>query len=210
MANSLLWASGNGNTTTCSFDVIVEDNEAPVVTCLNPTVFLDANGNATITIADVYGGAIDNCGVDANSVSIDVTSVDCSNLPGGGGDPLWINEFHYDNTGGDVGEFVEVAGTAGLDLSTYDIVLYNGSNGTTYNTINLSGTMPNEGGGFGAVSEAISGIQNGSPDGIALVNGSIVLEFISYEGTFSNEWSCYWYDINRCWCFRTNLITCWC
>ena len=45
--------------------------------------------------------------------------------------------------------------------------------------------MPNEGGGFGAVSEAISGIQNGSPDGIALVNGSTVLEFISYEGTFT-------------------------
>ena len=30
---------------------------------------------------------------------------------------LWINEIHYDNVGGDVGEFVEVAGAAGMDVS---------------------------------------------------------------------------------------------
>ena len=105
--NTFLVTDASGNTATCSFDVTVVDTEAPVVTCLNPTVFLDANGNASITSADVYGGAADNCGVDANSVSIDVSTFDCSNIvTGSSGDPLWINEFHYDNTGGDINEFV--------------------------------------------------------------------------------------------------------
>jgi|GEM_PF-893260 len=101
---------------------------------------------------------------------------------------IWINEFHYDNTGTDVGEFIEVAGPAGVDLTPYSLVLYNGSNGLVYNTMNLTGMIDDEGSGFGAVrfNYPTNGIQNGAPDGIALVkNGTTVLEFISYEGTFT-------------------------
>jgi hypothetical protein len=102
---------------------------------------------------------------------------------------LFINEFHYDNTGNDVGEFIEVAGTAGFDLSNCELVLYNGSGNMTYNTTALSGTIDDEGNGFGALSFAYApnGIQNGSPDGIALVCGGEVLQFISYEGTITAE-----------------------
>ncbi|KAA3636123.1 MAG: hypothetical protein DWP92_10010, partial [Armatimonadetes bacterium] len=57
------------------------------------------------------------------------------------GVPVFINEIHYDNVGTDTGEFVEVAGTAGTDLAGWTIALYNGSNGTVYNTINLSGVI---------------------------------------------------------------------
>ena len=39
----------------------------------------------------------------------------------------WINEFHYDNDGTDVGEFIEIAGPAGLNLSAYTIYTYDGS-----------------------------------------------------------------------------------
>ncbi|MTB52224.1 hypothetical protein E1J53_0014705, partial [Lewinella sp. W8] len=99
-------------------------------------------------------------------------------------DVIWINEFHYDNASGDVGEFVEVAGVAGTDLSNCMIVLYNGSNGEFYETIDLSGVIDDEEAGFGAVSFFISGIQNGGPDGIALVCEGDVVEFISYEGSF--------------------------
>ncbi len=101
---------------------------------------------------------------------------------------VFLNEFHYDNTGGDVGEFFEIAGTAGLDLTGYQFVLYNGSNGSVYNTINLTGTIDDEGSGFGAVSFALpsNGLQNGSPDGFALVDpDGNVLQFLSYEGTFT-------------------------
>ena len=37
---------------------------------------------------------------------------------------VWINEFHYDNDGGDTGEAVEVAGPAGTDLTDFQLVLY--------------------------------------------------------------------------------------
>ncbi|MCC6459778.1 MAG: HYR domain-containing protein, partial [Saprospiraceae bacterium] len=100
---------------------------------------------------------------------------------------VWINEVHYDNVGTDAGEFIEVAGTSGTDLSNYSLVLYNGANGLSYGTMNLFGTIDNESNGFGAQSFGypVNGVQNGSPDGIALVlNGTMVLQFLSYEGAF--------------------------
>ena len=101
-------------------------------------------------------------------------------------DTLFISEIHYDNSGGDVGEAIEVTGTAGLDLSGYEIRLYNGSNGTIYGLISLNSIIPNQSNGFGAVEFPKSAIQNGAPDGMALVDpNGIVLEFISYEGSFT-------------------------
>ncbi|HSM81449.1 MAG TPA: hypothetical protein VLS96_07175, partial [Nodosilinea sp.] len=101
---------------------------------------------------------------------------------------VFINEFHYDNTGTDVGEFIEIAAPTGTDLTGWSLVLYNGSNGTSYTTTSLSGlTLADQGNGFGtlSISYPSNGIQNGSPDGIALVNNSgAVVQFLSYEGTF--------------------------
>ena len=57
---------------------------------------------------------------------------------------IWINEFHYDNCGQDTGEFVEIAGTAGTNLSGYRLVSYNGSNAQAYKTVQLTGTIPDE------------------------------------------------------------------
>ncbi len=101
------------------------------------------------------------------------------------GDP-WINEFHYDNSGGDTGEFVEIAGPAGMDLTGWSVVGYNGNGGGTYNTVNLSGTIPDQDGCMGTLDFNFTGMQNGAPDGLALVhNGSTVIEFVSYEGSFT-------------------------
>lgn len=97
----------------------------------------------------------------------------------------WINEIHYDNTGVDVGECIEIAGPAGTNLAGWILVLYNGSSGASYSTINLSGTIPNESCGFGAIDFCPGGIQNGAPDGIALANGLSLIQFLSYEGTFT-------------------------
>ncbi|MEM1436490.1 MAG: hypothetical protein AAGG11_20740, partial [Pseudomonadota bacterium] len=41
----------------------------------------------------------------------------------------YISEFHYDNAGADVGEFIELAGPAGTELTGYELVLYNGNGG---------------------------------------------------------------------------------
>jgi len=99
---------------------------------------------------------------------------------------VFINEIHYDNSGGDTGEAVEVAGDANTDLTGWSIVLYNGNNQQSYNTVNLSGSIPNQQDGFGTLDFAISGIQNGAPDGIALVDASNnLVQFLSYEGSFT-------------------------
>ena len=41
------------------------------------------------------------------------------------GQVVFINEIHYDNTGADAGEAVEIAGQAGLNLSAYELIFYN-------------------------------------------------------------------------------------
>ncbi len=98
---------------------------------------------------------------------------------------VFIAEIHYDNDGADVGEFVEVEGDAGTDLAGWSVVLYNGNGGTVYSTISLSGVIDDESGGQGALEFFESGIQNGAPDGLALVDdGGAVIEFLSYEGSF--------------------------
>ncbi|MCB0636926.1 MAG: hypothetical protein KDC54_09940, partial [Lewinella sp.] len=131
----------------------------------------------------------DQCNYDADpEVTGQATAED--NCPSCGpaepADP-WINEIHYDNVGGDVGEFVEIAGPAGTDLNGYSVVLYTGSNGTTYNTFNLGGVLNDLGAGFGAyvITTPSNGIQNGPPDGVALIGPGGVIEFLSYEGSFT-------------------------
>ena len=122
------------------------------------------------------------------SVTGQATAYDMrTNIPPSSDRLIWINEFHYDNAGTDTNEFVEVAGVAGTDLSGYSIVLYNGSGGGQYNTRNLSGTIDDEGCGFGALAFVypVNGLQNGAPDGLALCSSTGVLEFLSYEGTFT-------------------------
>jgi len=100
-------------------------------------------------------------------------------------DGVYINEFHYSNANVDDGEFVEVAGPAGTDLSDYTITLYNDSGGVVYKTIALSGTIDDEGSGLGAVMELVSGFQNGA-EGIALSKtGSTNIQFLSYSGTLT-------------------------
>ncbi|MCB8922543.1 MAG: ExeM/NucH family extracellular endonuclease [Ardenticatenaceae bacterium] len=99
---------------------------------------------------------------------------------------IFINEIHYDNASTDTGEAVEVAGPTGTDLSGWSIVFYNGNGGASYGTANLSGTIPDLQNGCGVVSIAYSGIQNGAPDGLALVDsGNNVIQFLSYEGSFT-------------------------
>jgi len=96
-----------------------------------------------------------------------------------------VSEIHYDNAGTDAGEAIEISAPAGTDLSGWSVVLYNGSNGTAYDTRALEGVVADQCDGRGTVvlTYPSNGIQNGDPDGIALVNGETVVEFLSYEGT---------------------------
>jgi hypothetical protein len=187
---NVLWTyeDANGNSRSQLQQIMVTDDEsAPEVACQSSlTVELDAAGTASIDVAAALVSGSDNC-TDAESLvySLSQTDFDCS-FASSGNAGVWINEFHYDNGGADVGEFVEVAGQAGTDLSGYELVFYNGSFGGQYAAYPLSGTIDDEGAGYGAVDVQLpsNALQNGSPDGIALVNGGSVVEFLSYEGTF--------------------------
>ncbi|MEA3504453.1 MAG: PKD domain-containing protein [Bacteroidota bacterium] len=102
----------------------------------------------------------------------------------------WINEIHYDNSDGDVNEFIEIVleDAASYSLSDFTVTLYNGSNGASYNTHSLdeftTGATTNN---FTVYSLLIPGIQNGAPDGMALdYQGTLITgQFLSYEGDFT-------------------------
>ncbi len=131
-------------------------------------VFVMNNGNGESCL-QIWDGAVWN-------------NIYCVTIP----DPeIWINEFHYDNIGIDVGEFIEIAGPAGTDLSLYSLELYSGAAGTNYRTIALSGIIPNQSNGVGTLSFSPSGSLQNGPDGIAIVKNGIVIQFLSYEGTFT-------------------------
>jgi hypothetical protein len=70
-ANSvtLTATDNNGRTNTCAATVTVADAINPTSVCQNITVNLDANGNASITGAQVDGGSTDNCGIAGRSVT---------------------------------------------------------------------------------------------------------------------------------------------
>jgi hypothetical protein len=101
---------------------------------------------------------------------------------------IWVNEFHYDNVGGDVGEFVEIVVPVGFtDLSNVTLTLYNGSSGATYGASHTLDTFT-EGPtsfGFKIYYKLINNIQNGSPDGFSLDHAGTVFQFLSYEGSFT-------------------------
>lgn len=115
------------------------------------------------------------------------------------GQSIFINELHYDDAGTDTLEGVEIAAPAGTNLSCFKILFYNGSTGFPYDSLSLSGIVPNQCNGFGTVWFPFPiGIQNGSPDGLALIfdptlpgcglfGPQQVIQFLSYEGVFADS-----------------------
>ena len=107
-------------------------------------------------------------------------------IANGAGAEIFISEIHYDNAGADTGEAIELSGPVGSSLNGWQLVLYNGNGGSSYGSIDIEGSLQavddcSE--GYAVFNR--SGIQNGSPDGIALVDDSgTVVEFLSYEGSF--------------------------
>ena len=127
--------------------------------------------------------AADNDGADSEEVSITVTSSPAPlNLN------VWINELHYDNSLTDTNQGFEVAGEAGTDLSGYSLMAYDGLSGTVYSNVSLSGVIPDQSNGYGALwfdfLAAGDALQNAT-EGVALVyNSTGLIQFLSYEGSF--------------------------
>jgi len=99
----------------------------------------------------------------------------------------WINEFHYDNPGADVNEFVEVVikNASLYTLSNFRVDLYNSADGTSYDHLTLDqftqGVTEGEYTFFTWM--PAGGIQDDGGDGIALSYNENLVQFLSYEGT---------------------------
>lgn len=143
---------------------------------------IDYNGQAAGAL-DVLGATVTTA--DGCMTTYDVTHGACitATCP-----TAIVNEVHYDNCGGDLNEFIEVALPAGSDPTLVFYELYNGNNGASYNgPTPLAGPADGTDGTLDYYCILISGIQNGAPDGIALgcnVDNSL-LDFISYEGAMT-------------------------
>jgi gliding motility-associated-like protein len=68
---------GNGNTSTQTQNVIIDDVTLPTVVGQNITVSLDSFGEVSIDVSMIENGSTDNCGVD--TFSIDIMDFNCSN-----------------------------------------------------------------------------------------------------------------------------------
>lgn len=156
----------NGSTTSATFTITLNDDSEQET---SETIVLD--------LVNVTGG-------DPAAPATFTLTILANDAPPPAGGIVWINEFLYNPPGTDSNEYIEVAGPAGVDLDGYQLIWYNGSDGGVLGSNVLTGILDDEGCGLGALSfEAI--LQNG-PDGIALVsNGTTVLEFISYGGSFT-------------------------
>jgi hypothetical protein len=150
----------------------------------NSIATVDANGAVTTTEA----GDVDITATSTNGISATATLHVTATPPPSGLSDVRFSEIHYENAGTDEGEKIEIEGPAGGDLSGWKVVLYNGNGGASYSTTVLSATIPATCGARGVVTidGPAGGIQNGSPDGFALVdNAGHVIEFLSYEGTMT-------------------------
>jgi gliding motility-associated-like protein len=67
----------NGNISTGTATVTIQDTVLPTVITQNITVQLDVNGNATITAAQIDNGSTDNCGI--TTITVSPTSFTCAN-----------------------------------------------------------------------------------------------------------------------------------
>jgi hypothetical protein len=167
---------------------------------------------ATVTVgADQLAATFTYTAPDAGSATVTATlggSTSDATVTVAEGAVLVINEVDYDQIGADGAEYIEIYNrTAGpISLAGKQVLLVNGNNSAVYDTIDLSpaGTLP--AGGFLVIANASVAVpmpalkieppgwgsdrvQNGMPDGIALVDAMaappVLIDALSYEGAMT-------------------------
>jgi hypothetical protein len=83
----------NGNVSTCTAIVTVEDNTSPDLVCMDITLELGADGTATIVPEDVIATNDDACGI--LTTAVDIFEFDCSDI----GTPVTVQVFSQDVNG---------------------------------------------------------------------------------------------------------------
>lgn len=148
--------------------------------------YTDTSATGTATITATLGGSTAMATVTVST----------------GANHLVINEVDYDQLGTDTAEYIEIYNPSAspVPLTGKQLLLINGSGGLTYATINL-GTGTLAAGGYLVIAGAnvtvpagatkidpgwtSDAIQNGAPDGIALIDNTAhtLIDALSYEGS---------------------------
>ncbi len=98
----------------------------------------------------------------------------------GFGQNIFINEVNYLSNSQ---PFFEISGPPQTDLSNYEVVLYD-ENGAPYDTLELSGTLPQTTSCNGIVNVDVAVLLNTPGSGMALIQEpNQVLQYITYGGT---------------------------
>ncbi len=155
--------------------------QPPLGACCTPP------GDCWFTDADTCSSA---------SGAYDPTATDCTTSVCPAELDVVINELDYAQAGIDTQEYIELYGAAGRSLTGFTLVFYNGAPEQLahYRSIAMSGVIPDD--GFFVIGSAavpnvdqidftVEGIQNGAPDGIALLDPlGQVREAMAYGGSF--------------------------
>jgi hypothetical protein len=149
------------------------------------------------------GAAVDATIADAPPL-VSIPDVDLQSDVSPTSNHLVINEVDYDQPGADTTEFVEIYNGTGaaVSLASMTLVLVNGANNQEYTSVPLApaGSLANgqylvvcsrmvsvDPAAIKLVGFAMNGIQNGAPDGVALVDGTQhqVIDALSYAGSIT-------------------------
>ena len=131
---------------TKTFTITVVDAQAPTVITKDVTVYLNAQGIANITTADINNGSTDNCGI--ASVSVSPNSFNCADLTTGNGNAVMAY------TGATPNGIQNWGGTLGMD----------------FNVVNPTGIVISQLGAFDHGQNGIIGTQAGGSIRVAVFN----------------------------------------
>ena len=109
----------NSNVDSITATVTVMDTLNPIVATQNITVYLDVNGQASITTSDIDNGSSDNCSV--QSIALDSTSFDCGEI---GANTVTLYVTDVNNNIDSATATVSVMDTLAPIVATQDITVY--------------------------------------------------------------------------------------
>ena len=126
---TLTATDANGNVSTCSGTVTIQDTVAPLISCSDITVQLSATGNASIVVADV-ASASDSCGIASNV--LDITSFTCANV---GSNTVTFTSTDVNGNVSTCTAAVTVQDTVAPLVSCSDLTVYLDNTGNTSITV---------------------------------------------------------------------------
>ncbi|OYU56650.1 MAG: hypothetical protein CFE25_05335 [Chitinophagaceae bacterium BSSC1] len=143
---TIVAVDNSGNSTQSTFIVTVKDTQLPTVKTKDLTVYLNAQGAASITAADVNNNSTDNTGI--ASMSVSPNSFNCADLTTGNGNTVMAY------TGATPNGIQNWGGTLGMD----------------FNVVNPTGIVISQLGAFDHGQNGIVGTQAGGSIRVAVFN----------------------------------------